>query len=1014
MNQVSLARVCHPLILAMAILAGIGQSTPIAARQTDSYDEEHYFDWATSGDITEITWTHRETARARTRTCKIRNRERDVEGITVGTIPEPPLSESQTAEAPNSKAIASADLVITTSTASSLIGNVRAHGSATPDLTGCSSKRRKRTAVARASSMSRIKIKYFDDVAPFGAIGGFNGTWRHTSRVPARNGSRSVLRDPTIVRLTDAVTGQVSVWTLSDVRSVMGTGTGETRWGLTATFPGCDGDVCRTLKNTAENMTFEYVIDAPVIPVNQRGTLRIVVENSLVTQSIKTGVFLGVGAPIVNAPKDFEFRLENFPYSYSLPASSKPPLPGHSVELSFDGGTHSTRLPDGNFFPECTIITDIGNGFDDADISAPPIGDSDLGFNAKLNKIHVAIPLAIPPGPDVELDAILVPVFQVGAPIGVATIQAAYTRLWSGDPMAGGVVIGGDMTTNRLDLDNQGSNYDVDPDIDVYRVLQNSPTNSSRRLQEAVVALDHLPLLATGSYYLELAFEGSGTLPDPEVVPCPWPEPDDRGLIFNVLAGQWQLARDSQSQRIVDFCGTVLAGYVTCEPLADGSDCRPKVCPDPNDICRPTERVLDPISGLFTVTKCDCLDSQGCYIELLEGDPQVPVCRGQHCPGRNGPCDLTATQNHDGTITYGCCEACVPPPPGMVAWWTLDETSGMTVVDIASGHNGIPSPGTIGSINTLNGPAPVSLWPPAGEGKVGGALYFWHQGNNRFVRVPTAISFATSDFSIDAWVFITQYSGTQIQPIVEKMQYSGTRPVAGYRFYVEDGYLRFKIAPDRPATTHSANVQMTQGVWHHIGVTVKRFPSEVTLYVDGSVVSIPSAFVLGDISNAADLVIGGSLLGPAINYLDIAVDELELFDRALDKAEIEAIFKAGKAGKCRGKICGMKFKDLNGDGKQDPGDELGLSGWTIQVKNANGSVIASAIADANGKYCIDVPIGTYTVVEVRRSGWVQTSPQAPASYTVTVAPNQRVQGINFGNKRSKWGWWRRLFRSLCG
>ena len=123
---------------------------------------------------------------------------------------------------------------------------------------------------------------------------------------------------------------------------------------------------------------------------------------------------------------------------------------------------------------------------------------------------------------------------------------------------------------------------------------------------------------------------------------------------------------------------------------------------------------------------------------------------------------------------------CVTPPSDMVAWWPLDEQVGETIVEsIVGSHDGTPSPGgQIGDQDPALGPTPASLWPLAGGGKVGDALFFWGQDQYRFVRVPDHphLQFGTTDFSIDAWVYVVQYSGTDIQPIVEKMQYSGTTP----------------------------------------------------------------------------------------------------------------------------------------------------------------------------------------------------------------------------------------------
>ena len=75
-------------------------------------------------------------------------------------------------------------------------------------------------------------------------------------------------------------------------------------------------------------------------------------------------------------------------------------------------------------------------------------------------------------------------------------------------------------------------------------------------------------------------------------------------------------------------------------------------------------------------------------------------------------------------------------------------------------------------------------------------------------------------------------------------------------------------------------------------------------------------------------------------------------------------------------ISGEKFNDLNGDGTQEPG-EPGLPGWTIDLLDATGAIIATTVTDANGDYSFtDVGPGTYTVQEELQPGWIQTDPGA--------------------------------------
>ncbi|MBC8352017.1 MAG: VCBS repeat-containing protein [Planctomycetes bacterium] len=89
-----------------------------------------------------------------------------------------------------------------------------------------------------------------------------------------------------------------------------------------------------------------------------------------------------------------------------------------------------------------------------------------------------------------------------------------------------------------------------------------------------------------------------------------------------------------------------------------------------------------------------------------------------------------------------------------------------------------------------------------------------------------------------------------------------------------------------------------------------------------------------------------------------------------------------------GSIHGQKFWDRNGDGKRDF-DEPGMNGWTIQLRDWDGNLVAEQIThrmdlDGDGRiepfteeglyWFQNVEPGDYTVDEVQRSGWTQTLP----------------------------------------
>jgi hypothetical protein len=329
---------------------------------------------------------------------------------------------------------------------------------------------------------------------------------------------------------------------------------------------------------------------------------------------------------------------------------------------------------------------------------------------------------------------------------------------------------------------------------------------------------------------------------------------------------------------------------------------------------------------------------------------------------------------------------CVTPPANMTAWWPLDETSGATANDLA----GVPNNGTL-----VNGPTHIA-------GMVGGALHFDGVDDHVTVADHAELNFGTGDLSIDAWIRTT--GTTDILPIVDKRATVGNLP-RGYTLFLFNGRLAFQLADavGTGITNYISNASVNDGNWHHVAVTVQRTggsPSLI-LYVDG--MPAPGGTFTnprtGNLTNTAQLWIGRRIPVPgaqAARYFIGDIDEVELFNRALSQQEIQAIFQAGSAGKCKGCIEGMKWNDANGNGVINPG-EAGLSGWIIQL---TGPVNQTTITGTGGTYRFcGLPPGTYTVAEVLLPGWVRTFPPTPGTHTVTLAANQVVTGRNFGNRR---------------
>jgi hypothetical protein len=102
-----------------------------------------------------------------------------------------------------------------------------------------------------------------------------------------------------------------------------------------------------------------------------------------------------------------------------------------------------------------------------------------------------------------------------------------------------------------------------------------------------------------------------------------------------------------------------------------------------------------------------------------------------------------------------------------------------------------------------------------------------------------------------------------------------------------------------------------------------------------------------------------------------------------------------------GIVHGYKWNDQDGDGVWDI-TEPGLVGWTIWLDlNGNGADDAGdahQITDSQGHFqFVGVPGGTYLVGERAQTGWTQTCPGSPGTYTETVTPGAASIALMFGN-----------------
>jgi hypothetical protein len=230
-------------------------------------------------------------------------------------------------------------------------------------------------------------------------------------------------------------------------------------------------------------------------------------------------------------------------------------------------------------------------------------------------------------------------------------------------------------------------------------------------------------------------------------------------------------------------------------------------------------------------------------------------------------------------------QTCTPPPTGLVGWWPGDGNAD----DIQGGNNGTLVNGTTFA-----------------TGEVGQAFSF--DGVDDSVSLPGTWG-GGPEATIDAWVqtsattedFQAIVSSTALGEFVHLQLFSAGNIVA----YTDGGPVLMPIVLQTPTN-----------VYRHIAFSIKSGDSR--LYVDGQLVG-SDTLAFTTINPTSNLRIGSGFLDGRV--FNGSIDEVEIFDRALSASEIQAIFDAGAAGKCR-----LPVADAGPDSSVDEGTVVTLDG----------------------------------------------------------------------------------------
>lgn len=232
-------------------------------------------------------------------------------------------------------------------------------------------------------------------------------------------------------------------------------------------------------------------------------------------------------------------------------------------------------------------------------------------------------------------------------------------------------------------------------------------------------------------------------------------------------------------------------------------------------------------------------------------------------------------------------QSCVPPPPGIVAWWPGDGDAN-DIIGTNSGTvygNVFYTNGLVGEAYDFDGTGGYVQCPPATRGLTNGTVEFW--------------------FNLNSWNWRSAQNGLHFWAGTEYAPNSPS-PFDGLNLGahpdVPTGELLFGNWDDPNFVWHWARSGLVPqtNTWYRVAGTWGQ--AGVCVYTNG-VLAGTNAYTAPPPSYIAYNLIGrSSWPGTSING---RVDEVSIYNRALSALEVAEIYAAGSAGKCRAPVVSL-------------------------------------------------------------------------------------------------------------
>jgi len=412
-----------------------------------------------------------------------------------------------------------------------------------------------------------------------------------------------------------------------------------------------------------------------------------------------------------------------------------------------------------------------------------------------------------------------------------------------------------------------------------------------------------------------------------------------------------------------------------------------------------TNPAVNPVPLVLTVTNCSDVIPDLCHAAFAcatdncgfsctqNPPPFTPVGPGVYpitvtvfdCASNAASCTVSFTVVAPST---GCgTNSCITPPPGLVGWWPLDELCGAGVFADLSGSGNA-------AVVESGGPLCSAGSPFAVAGKVAGAAYFY--GATVRGRAPNApsLNFGAGDFSVDAWVNPVPVGPQNWQPIVDKISLPTPTTAFGYAVGITNSRVELRVGNGGALTRlQSVNTVNFNNTWNFVAVSVDRTAQTVTFHVNGVNETPQTLTASGNFNSTVDLFIGGPQ-DPIAPVGELALDEVEIFSRALTNSEMTDLWNADRFGKCKPTLpCTNSVVSIFCPPDQTAttcSNSANVSYPPATASTSCGTIVSIACAPASGSA---FPLGTTPVTCTATDSQGNT---ASCTFNVIVTPDRML------------------------